>query len=146
MEKQIQTYLHKNIPISEAMGIKVEEASLNKVILSAPFKKNINHKHTVFGGSLHAVATLTCWSLLYLNFNNYKPIPELVITHSEIFFLTPIDKNFCAICTLPDSQTWQRFIKIFDKKHKARIELDAHIFQNEKIAVNYQGTFAALQS
>ena len=55
----LEKYLHKHIPISSAMGVKVDVASSERVVLSAPFLNNINHKQTVFGGSLHAVATLT---------------------------------------------------------------------------------------
>ncbi|MGE3318012.1 MAG: YiiD C-terminal domain-containing protein [Candidatus Berkiella sp.] len=50
--KTIQHYLSEHIPITQALGIKVELLSDNEVIVSAPLDHNINHKKTVFGGSL----------------------------------------------------------------------------------------------
>ena len=67
-KKQLENYLHKHIPISSAMGIHVDHAATDHIILKAPLSNNINHKMTVFGGSLHSAATLACWSLLHVNF------------------------------------------------------------------------------
>ena len=45
----LESYLLQHIPISVAMGVKVDSASNEQIILSAPFLNNINHKNTVFG-------------------------------------------------------------------------------------------------
>lgn len=145
MDRQaLEDYLHHYIPISQAMGIRIESASHHEVILCAPFSPNINHKKTVFGGSLHAVATLACWSLLHLNLLDFPP-HDLVITHSSIDYLLPVNSDFKARCKLPDSGIWQRFIKLLQSKGKSRIELQSVILQGETLAVDYHGTFAALK-
>ncbi len=40
---------------------------------------------------------------------------------------------------------WNRFIKMLHSKGKGRIQLEAKIYQAEKLAVDYKGTFAALK-
>ncbi len=60
-------YFTVQIILRIQIGIRVDISSLEKVVLEAPFLNNINHKQTVFGGSLHAVTTLACWSLLHIN-------------------------------------------------------------------------------
>lgn len=97
-QTSLKTYLQSHIPISEAMGVCVEHASKEKVILTAPFANNINHKKTVFGGSLHAVATLACWSLLHLNLEEV----QIVITRSEVDYRAPVDGDFKAECVLQE--------------------------------------------
>lgn len=142
-EKKIEAYLHEHIPISKAMGIHVTQASKNKVVLAAPFANNINHKQTVFGGSLHAVATLACWSLLYVNLSQ-EPV-QIVIAKSEINYIAPVDADFTVECLLPEKESWDKFIKQLDAKGKARIQLSAQIHHKERLCVDYQGIFVALR-
>lgn len=144
IEKEIEKYLYKNIPLSEAMGIQVELASSNKVILSAPFSKNINHKKTVFGGSLHAVATLACWSLLHINLKDEQV--QIVITKSDVAYHAPVDADFRVTCLMPELSAWQRFMKILQAKGKARIKLSASIYHKDRLAVEYQAEFAAINA
>lgn len=145
MEKQIKEYLYKHIPLSEAMGIQVEHASLDKVVLFAPIANNINHKSTVFGGSLHSVATLACWSLLYLQVKSatHEPV-QIVITKSEIRYLAPVDADFTAECLAPEKGHMMRFLKMLQAKGKARLSLSATIHHNGRLCVEYNAVFAAL--
>lgn len=147
MEKQIEAYLYKNIPLTQAMGIKVEHASPQKVVLCAPFANNINHKKTVFGGSLHAVATLACWSLLYVNLKESGDESwQIVITKSDVAYHAPVDADFKAECLMPEDVAWKRFMKTLLLKEKARIQLNANIKHKERICVDYQGLFAAIKA
>lgn len=134
------------IPISSALGVKVEVASCEKIILSAPLSNNINHKKTVFGGSLHAVATLACWSLLHVNLQErFQEAPQVVIASSEVAYLAPVTRDFEATCSRPDTADWERFLKIFQKREKARLKLHATIFQDHRLCVDFSGIFVAIQ-
>lgn len=146
LERYLESYLHQNIPMSKAMGIRASHTSEDKVILAAPFANNINHKKTVFGGSLHAVATLTCWSLLHINLKNRNFQNQIVITESETTYHLPVDSDFEVECVLPDREEWERFIKMLNAKKKGRIRLCAHLFHKERLCVSYQATFAAILS
>lgn len=141
----LENYIHDNIPITQALGIKIDYASAQETVVSAPFANNINHKKTVFGGSLHAIATLACWALLYENFKHATEPVEIVIRHSEIDYLHPVTTDFKAQCLIPEADKWQRFQKILAHKNRARIHLTATIHQAEKIAVAYEGTFAVIK-
>lgn len=144
LDKHLEKYLLEHIPISAAMGVKVAAASSTKLVLEAPFANNINHKKTVFGGSLHAVATLACWSLLHVNLTKLGQEIQIVIAKSEVDYLAPVSKDFKAECCLPEGETWEYFLKVLSKKGKARIILQAHIFQDGKLCVDYVGTFVAI--
>lgn len=141
----LEQYIHQNIPISAAMGIRVLEASNQKVVLAAPFAKNINHKKTVFGGSLHAVCALACWSIMHLNLKEIAPV-DIVIAQSTVDFLVPVTEDFQAVCIRPEDDSWSRFLKTLNSKGKARIELDATIRQVDKKAVAFHAVFAALRT
>ena len=145
-EAALEEYLLKHIPISSAMGVGVDLASPGRIVLKAPFSNNINHKQTVFGGSLHAVATLACWSLLHVNLVNqdHEKI-QIVIANSNVDYLAPVASDFKAECLMPEKDDWERFLTILQRKRKARITLNAKIFQNDQLCVDYSGTFVALK-
>lgn len=142
----LEEYLHKHIPISSAMGIGVELATPERIVLGAPFSNNINHKQTVFGGSLHAVATLACWSLLHVNLAELDGgQTQIVIANSNVDYLIPVAADFKAECAMPEKADWERFCKILQRKGKARIKLSAKIIQDEKLCVDYSGIFVVLR-
>lgn len=143
---KLDAYLLENIPISQSLGIALDTVSDDEIIIAAPFANNINHKMTVFGGSLHAVATLACWCLMYNQLHDLLGKIEIVISHSEVDYLLPVNTDFKAICTKPDPKTWDLFYKVFAKKGKARIKLNAKIYQGDQLAVDYQGTFVVLHT
>jgi len=145
MEKQLEKYLYQNIPLSSAMGVKVEEASRHKIILRAPLANNINHKKTVFGGSLHSVATLACWSLLHVNLMDMADV-QIVIAKSEVNFYAPVINDFTVESLLPESPIWERFLKTFRSKGKAPVHLLAQISSPTQTCVAYHGVFFALQA
>jgi len=142
----LQAYLLEHIPITQALAIKVNYCSGQRVSLSAPLLANINHKKTVFGGSLHAVATLACWGLVFINLLNRQYPAEIVIAESQIDYLLPVENDFTAESVWTDPQNWEKFYRLLMKKKRGRIEVNAKIYQNEQLAVNYRGTFVALMS
>jgi len=139
--EKLQKHLYENIPISKAIGVSILSVTSSEVALTAPLKENINHKATVFGGSLHAVATLACWCLLTIRLQKKA---ELVITHSEIDYLKPIADDFVAISSAPDSRAWNKFVGTLERKGKARIIVSSYIGDPSAPSVRFIGTFAAI--
>lgn len=146
MVSDFQEFLLKSIPIAEAMGIRVEHVSDERVTLSAPLSNNVNHKNTAFGGSLHSVATLACWSLLHLKLKQVcgENVP-IVIASSEISYLKPVTEDFQSVCKVADAGAWERFISIFRKRGKSRLTLTAQILQGDQVCVEYSGVFVAIR-
>lgn len=135
---ELKTFLYNSMPLCSAMGIEVVKADNDHIIVSAPLLPNINHKKTAFGGSLHSLATLACFSLVHVNVKG-----ETVIASSEIEYLAPVTSDFIAECKKPESTDWERFLKIFEKKGRARIQLSSEIWQEGKLAVRFRGVFVA---
>lgn len=139
-------FLLNSVPIAKAMGIEVESIENGQVVLSAPLLNNINHKQTAFGGSLHSVATLACWSFLHLKLlEAAQQEAPIVIVSSEISYLRPVSGDFLAICKAPNRDSWEMFLKVFQKKGKGRLQLSAEIIQGNQVCVTYSGTFVAIK-
>lgn len=144
-EHDLEDYLHHHIPLSQALGVRVKEASTEAVVLTAPLSLNINHKKTVFGGSLHSVATLACWSLVFLNVKRLNIPAEIVIASSATDYIAAVTADFEVHAELETQQDLLHFEKMLRRKGKARLSLEASIYQDRDLAVIYHGQFAALR-
>mgnify|MGYP006388543281 CR=1 FL=1 len=63
---ELERYLHREIPLSAAIGVRVEVAGPGGVVLAAPLEPNVNHRGTAFAGSISALGMLTAWATVQL--------------------------------------------------------------------------------
>ena len=140
---ETEKFLHEKIPITRAMGVRVESFDNGQFVLVAPIKNNHNHLHTAFGGSLSAMATLAGYGFLWLELHD--PEVHVVIKDSAIRFLRPVHGDIRAVCRRPDAGALSAFKSDFARKNKARIVLHVEIVENEMTAVEFEGTFVAVR-
>jgi len=142
----LQTYLHRHIPVSQAMGITVLSASLETIVLRAALEPNLNHRSTAFGGSVASLAVLAGWSLLRLGLDSFKPTPQIVIQRSTMNYTLPIEADFDAVCRRPDDAAWQRFLRAFERRGRGRLEVDVDVRVEGRSAAHLHAGFVALRS
>lgn len=138
---RLQTTLYDEIPLSVALGLRVVSYIDGCVTLDAPLAPNINHKDTVFAGSLNAVATLAGWSLLWLLLDEAALTGKIVIQDSTIEYRHPVAADFAARCCLPTPAQLQRFLLTLRKRQRARLLLDVEIVQHAAVAVRFSGRY-----
>lgn len=141
-EKNLEGFLHSEIPLTRAMGIRVEDCSKNTLILTAPLEPNHNHLGTAFGGSLATVATLAGYCALWTTLGDRSV--HIVVRRSSIEYLRPVTGEIRAICSLPSGKELLRLRKTLSARGKARLTLDATISENEKECLRFSGEFVAL--
>lgn len=141
----LETYLYEQIPMAKALGILVKKAELRQVILQAPIDVNINHKKTVFGGSLYSIATLACWSLAFLNAKHLNVECEIVISKGEIDYKAPVTGDFEVTCQIQDEKAYTQFCDRLTRRNLSRLTLTAQIQEKGLIAVEYKGDFVAIR-
>lgn len=137
----LQSVLHTEIPLTRAMEISVAHCDASRVELTAPLEPNINHKCTAFGGSLYSVAVLCGWSFVFHQMKLHNFTGHIVIQHSEVDYLLPVDGEIRAVCELSDSGVLSRFLKTYQRKGMARIKLDVKILFNDKDALLFLGHY-----
>lgn len=146
MEAVLENYLHDNIPLSRAMGIRVLIASPARILLECPLEPNINHHGTAFGGSIAACATLAGWCWLHVFMQERQLPAKLVISGSSMDYLMPISGGFTAELRPPSLETILAFTQTYARRGSARIELEVDILCKGEIAAQFKGTYAALAS
>jgi len=141
----LENLLHRDIPITRAMGIKVKQYDGHELSLGAPLSANINHKMTAFGGSINTLTTLTCWGLIHLILKEAGLQGHVVIQDSSIRYLHPIHGDMEATCQKPPQNLVKRFTELYRQRGKARMELSSTIYQDDEIAASYIGRYVALR-
>ncbi|HEY5744231.1 MAG TPA: YiiD C-terminal domain-containing protein [Terrimicrobiaceae bacterium] len=141
--RETEEFLHEQIPITRAMGVRVAAYDGEQLKLIAPLALNHNHLGTAFGGSLSAVATLAGYGLLWLELADSKC--HLVIRRSCLSFHRPVRKEIVAICRRPSQKDVWIFKATFAEQRKARINLDVTIEEDGLVAVEFSGVFVALK-
>lgn len=146
MQYNLEEYIHRNIPISKDLGVRQVEVSNSRVILQGCYSSNINHKSTVFGGSLQTLCVLSCWSIIHLNLQNVAGDYEIVICDSQTRYSMAIKEDFQSVSELDTaSSEWLHFLQKLKRKGRAKIAVSATIFHNDQLAVKFEGTFACLK-
>ncbi|HUI61620.1 MAG TPA: YiiD C-terminal domain-containing protein [Steroidobacteraceae bacterium] len=143
--RDMERYLHGNIPLSAAMGVQVRVATAERVLLYAPLAPNINHHRTVFGGSGAAVATLAAWSLLHLRLAQAGLDAQLVIQRSSMEYERPIAGGFEAECRSAGDEDWRRFAVMLERRGRARMTLAARLLHDSAPMASFMGDFVALR-
>lgn len=140
----VEAYLHEHIPISRAMGIRVVEATLDGVTLSAPLEPNVNHRSTVFGGSCASVAILAAWTLVHLRVQAAGIDGRVVIQRGATEYRLPIQGTFVATCASPGDPTWDRFIRALGRRGQARVELEVVVTSEDSVVASFSGAYVAI--
>ena len=126
------------------MQVRVLEATPDATVLAAPLAPNINHRETVFGGSVAALATLAAWTLLHARLAAAGLPSRLVIQRNTMDYDAPIPTDFTARATLKDPVHWSRFITMLERKGRARLTVAATLHCGGETVGRFEGDFVAV--
>ena len=140
---ELAQYLREHIPLSNAMGVSVLQVAEDSVTLLAPLAPNINHRHTVFGGSASALAILAGWALLHVRLRSEGITDRLVIQRNVMEYEHPITGAFTARAALEHPQRWLQFTSMLMRKGKARITVLAVLEHMDQVVGRFSGQFVA---
>jgi thioesterase domain-containing protein len=141
--REIEQFFHAKIPLTAAMGVRVESCDAQRLVLTAPLDANHNHLGTAFGGSLAALLILSGYGLLWLALGDAEC--HIVVRNTSLDYRRPVRDPLRAICTRPSDDEIATFRDTCSRRGKARIELHAAIEQAGEVAVDFRGVFVALR-
>jgi thioesterase domain-containing protein len=142
---EVGRYLHEHIPLSQHMQVRVGQCDASGVMLSAPLLPNINHRHTMFGGSASALAILAGWTWLHTQFKDVVEGNRLVIQSNTVHYLQPIEDELHASCAAPPDAEWQRFIQMLQRRSIARFTLSVELSSQGKEVGQFEGVYVAMR-
>ncbi len=143
---ELEIFLHEQIPISKAMGIKIVAIDEEKVELNGPLGPNKNHLGTAFGGSLNALLVLAGYSWIFNSLEDRGHHCHILLKSAQTKYIHPVHEDMKSICLKPSQEIYDDFIKVYERKGLARIELISNIISRDGIACTFIGEFVAQRS
>lgn len=144
--EQYTDYLHRSIPLTAAMAIRVRRLDADCVEIRAPLPPNRNHHGTAFGGSLATLAILSGWTLVQRGLDTAGITAKLMVQRSECDFLAPAEVDFVAESRFAGEAEWPRFIEQLHHRGRARIAVDIRIHADAGVAMRTRAIYAAIRS
>lgn len=142
--KQLEELLKKDIPISQAIGFKNLRVGSEKVQFDLPLKPNVNHKGTLFGGSLYSACALGSYALFLSQLRSASlHTNNIVISEGSMKYLSPVGTDCRVEATWVSAAEKKQFFKTLQIKKKARIQIEAKVLMVDQICAAFQGTFVA---
>ena len=142
--RYLESILHHDIPLTRDMGLKVLDWQHGQLQLHLPLHANINHKSTMFGGSLYCGAVLAGWGWLHLQLRE-EGVEDghIVIQEGQISYPLPVTRDATVVCLTPDEKVWKRFVATYKRYGRARLTLHTWIVNegSEERAVTFTGQY-----
>ncbi|WP_194788255.1 YiiD C-terminal domain-containing protein [Pseudomonas sp. UFMG81] len=140
----LQAVLHSDIPLTREMGMQVLDWQGHCLRLQLPLAPNVNHKSTMFGGSLYCGAVLVGWGWLHLRLRELGiDDGHIVIQEGQISYPLPVTGTAVARCPAPDAKTWERFLTMYQRRGRARLTLETVVSNegSDATAVSFSGQY-----
>ncbi|UVL19116.1 YiiD C-terminal domain-containing protein [Pseudomonas sp. B21-023] len=140
----LQSVLHGDIPLTREMGMEVIDWQAHTLRLKLPLAPNVNHKSTMFGGSLYCGAVLVGWGWLHLRLRELGiDDGHIVIQEGKISYPLPVTGAAVARCPAPDEKTWERFLTMYQRRGRARLTLETVVSNegSDEPAVTFSGQY-----
>lgn len=140
----LEDVLTSDIPMGQAMALRVERLDEHGLSLRLPLGPNINDKGTAFGGAMASAMILAGWSLPRLLLKREHLDADLVIGRCEIRFLLPVKSGFEVVCDWPETAACETFISDFRQKNRGRLQLAPRVLVDGEVAATLSARYAAL--
>ncbi|SCW96718.1 MULTISPECIES: YiiD C-terminal domain-containing protein [unclassified Pseudomonas] len=142
--RYLESILHHDIPLTRDMGLKVLDWQARQLRLFLPLAANVNHKSTMFGGSLYCGAVLGGWGWLHLALRE-EGIEDghIVIQEGQISYPLPVTRDATVVCDAPEEKLCQRFLATYRRYGRARLALQTQVMNvgSDEIAVQFEGQY-----
>lgn len=142
--RHLESILHSDIPLTREMGLKVLSWQDHQLRLQLPLAANVNHKSTMFGGSLYCMAVLAGWGWLHLRLREAAVTDgHIVIQEGQISYPLPVTGDAIALCDAPDEKVWRRFLSTYERYGRARLNLQTRVtnIDSDEDAVRFSGQY-----
>lgn len=142
MIKELEKKLHKEIPLTNFMQLKVSNYNENELVTTAPLDVNINDKGTAFGGSLATICIISGWSLSWLISKELGfDSNNIVIIKNEHSYKNPVTKDIICYTKKPSKEQIEILKEKLQTKKSASIKIYSKIIEDNKVCVEFEGYY-----
>ena len=139
----VNAYLARHVPITQAMGIRLRSFNAAGVTMTAPLKPNINDKGIAFGGTLASILALSGWALTDLVLREAGEAADVLIAVAATEYRAPVAGRIVARCPFPPPEELSAFLTAYRLRGRARLKLEAFIETKAGKAALFHATYVA---
>jgi thioesterase domain-containing protein len=139
----VNAYLARHVPITQAMGIRLRSFDAAGVTMTAPLKPNLNDKGIAFGGTLASILALSGWALTDLVLRQAGEVADVLIAVGATEYRAPVSGRIVARCPLPPAEDLSAFLTAYRLRGKALLRLEAFIETKDGPAALFHATYIA---
>ncbi len=139
-----EDYIWNEIPIAKSLSLKVLKTNPN-VEVELPIQENKNNKDTAFAGSMASGCFLAGWLTVQIEADQVCK-SDVFISKSSIDYLLPITADFQVIMNPIQDKNKSLFLKMLERKGKAKVAVSAQIVSQGKTCARFSGEYAALKN
>lgn len=145
-KKDLQEYIEQHIPITKSLNFEIKEIQNANVKIACFYKDHINHKNSVFGGSISSLMTLTGWAKVKIIMESIDSRAEIVIQEGNSKFLKPVLNDFEAISISIDEKVLEKCTKMYKKFGRSRIKIKIILKEigKEEILSEFEGLYVVI--
>ena len=100
--EQLQAIWDKQIPLSQAMQMRIADFDGLALTTEASLAPNVNVHGTAFAGSLYAIQALTGWGMMHLQLALNTLDASIVIASGQINYAKPVAQDIRVQCSFGD--------------------------------------------
>ncbi|RXF05139.1 bifunctional GNAT family N-acetyltransferase/hotdog fold thioesterase [Pseudoalteromonas sp. PS5] len=138
----LQNTWRESIPISDAMGIKVESYTDWQFSTKADLKANLNLHNSMFAGSIYSMATLTGWGATYLALKELGLEGDIVLADANIKYLKPLTTAPAATVTIADCEG---DLQALVSDAKAKYVVPVNVYDGDVLVAKFEGQFVVIK-
>ena len=128
MDEDLQSYIYDHIPIVKNNLFTIEVAQSPYIEVKGRFADHINHRNSVFGGSLSTALILCSWATLrQILITRGIDNGVIVIQSQTVNFDKPVTGDFTACVAPIHEDRLRRFIAMLGKFGKARLKMESFV-------------------
>lgn len=132
---------HQTIPLSAYMQLGIEQFDGCTLYCQAALAPNQNLHHTMFAGSIYALATLTGWGLVYLQLQDLGLTGDIVLADGRIRYMAPLRNQPRARVSLLQAKGG---LQALAQGKKVRQTLSVELLDAEQVVAEFEGRFVVL--
>ena len=149
MAEDLQNYIYEHIPIVKQNNFSITIDAASRILVQGNYREHINHRNSVFGGSLSTALILAAWAYVRKILQDQNCGPAVIVIQSqEVHYLEPVTADFSAVALEIDPKEKARLATMLNKFSKARMDIAAILTHggDPQCRAEFQGKFVIVKT
>lgn len=140
----LEAHILENIPLADAMDLKVRRYTGDMLEMTAPLAPNANDKGCAFGGSMASLLTLAGWGLIELGLQARGYACDIYVGDSRLRYREPVWKELRGIARFAEAEALEKLTVALEQRGKGRADVVCELAGGKGAAAVLTARFVAM--